>query len=84
MWGHTDLIKRLNVLRRAVSRIRFPTIAWVAHGQLGHDAIAGHFGDNRRCGDRQGDGITFDYGAGRAMESRHSIAIDQRKLWRRW
>jgi len=84
MWGHADLFKRFTVLRGAVSRIRLPTISRVAQRQLCHDAIARHFGDNGGCGDRQGDGISFDNRAGRAGERWHPVAINQRKLRRRW
>ncbi len=62
------------VLRKAVVR--------KIERQRAHETIARDFGDDRRGGDRQTDGIAVDDRVGMAVELRQPVAVHQRDAGR--
>ena len=64
-----------------VAAIGFPAKAPVIGGQPGHQAVAGHLGDDRGGGNRERDGVAANDKLFGAAEARRTIAVDECEVW---
>src|SRR5205085_4158660 len=60
MTGHPEAANRLAMLRRRIADIGAPSIGRIARGETAHNAVARHFSDDGRSGDREAQSIAVD------------------------
>ena len=70
------------VLGHAVAFVPLEAVAGELRAERDHDPVAGYFGDNRRCRNRQALGVALDDGARGAGEPGQAVAVDEGKAWR--
>ncbi len=79
-WTDAEAAKGVVVLGRAVALMAIKAVVGVVPFERDHQPVARHFGDDRCGGDRQALRIALDDGAGFAVETRRTVAVDDHEF----